>query len=269
MKKMLVCFKTVPDLDMLLENDWPVEKSQHVTTKYARKIINPYDECSLELSLRYRDALAKSGDQVSLTALTIDNDSSSRTAKLLYALGFERVIRITSSEDDRFDSFGIAEKINHFMKTEGPYDFIILGIQSSVGDNSQVPFLLCEMAGMPCVQNVKSIYPSSSGIEIVSQQDYLELIQIINPPVVLATGNVAKSYLRVPTLKEKLAVKNKDYELYDESEPTFARDCNKKQTLIALQPRNSKRSCNIIEGPSAKEKAKKLFHDFLKEKVNP
>ncbi|MBN2286190.1 MAG: hypothetical protein JXI43_07060 [Tissierellales bacterium] len=269
MKKMLVCFKTVPDLDMLSENDWPVEKSQHVTTKYVRKIINPYDECSLELSLRYRDALAKSGDQVSLTALTIDNDSSSRTAKLLYALGFERVIRITSSEDDRFDSFNIAEKINHFMKIEGPYDFIVLGIQSSVGDNSQVPFLLCEMAGMPCVQNVKSIYPSSSGIEIVSQQDYLELIQIINPPVVLAIGNVAKSYLRVPTLKEKLAVKNKDYELYDESDLTFAKDCNKKQTLIALQPRNSKRMCNIIEGPNAKEKAKKLFHDFLKEKVNP
>ena len=47
----LVCFITVPDLEMLEDQDWVVDKNLQIQTDFLKPVLNTYDESALEMAL--------------------------------------------------------------------------------------------------------------------------------------------------------------------------------------------------------------------------
>ena len=90
------------------------------------------------------------------------------------------------------------------------------------------------------------------------------LRQRIQTPCVLSIGDAPNTYMRVPTLKDRLRsgkrpieiLSIKDFQLSDETEE-----------LIDLEVIHHRRAGILIEGKSPEEKARKLYEGHLKGSV--
>lgn len=268
----LVCFKVVPDLDMLHGSDWEIDSRYHVDTSFVKTIINPYDESALELALKLNDAALKNNVDLRLTALTIGTNHSNKVLKNLYALKYDHAVRIECEFDIRFNAPIVSRMIDQYIKHIKNQQVIILGNQSCEGDNAKTPLLVAERLGVPCITSVTSIKLSEQigCLEITSRIDDLVIEQTIKAPVVLSVGNVPNSFIRVPTLKNKMQYSKKEIEVYDfknlnikENEIEEENDCE----LIDLFYEKNDRSCVFIQGKSSINKADVLYEDYLRERV--
>ena len=52
----LACFKTVPEVEMLTDEDWVIDKKLQIDTSFLKPTLNSYDESSLEIALTLSDA---------------------------------------------------------------------------------------------------------------------------------------------------------------------------------------------------------------------
>ena len=52
----LVCFTTVPDVEMLADEDWVIDKNLQIDTSFLKLTLNSYDESALEIVLTLSDA---------------------------------------------------------------------------------------------------------------------------------------------------------------------------------------------------------------------
>ena len=96
--KILACFKIVPDLDLVAEEDWKADEELRVDTGYVRPIWNCFDESALEMMLKLSD-LSEGFDVVyELSALTVGKKKDESFLKTLYALGYSHGIRIEKED---------------------------------------------------------------------------------------------------------------------------------------------------------------------------
>ena len=98
--KILGCFKIVPDLDLIVEEDWNIENHLHIDTGYAKLIWNCFDEGALEMMLRLSDLSEGLNVVYKLSALTIGRQKTESFLKTLYALGFSEGARICVEEEE-------------------------------------------------------------------------------------------------------------------------------------------------------------------------
>ncbi len=91
---LLACFKIVPDMEAIDSTDWEVDDSLSVDLSYVRPIWNCFDESSLEMLLKLSDLSEGFCSLVNLWALTVGKKNADSYLSTLYALGYERAIRI-------------------------------------------------------------------------------------------------------------------------------------------------------------------------------
>lgn len=97
--KILGCFKIVPDLDFIAQEDWMADGQFQVDTSYAKLLWNCFDEGALEMMLKLSD-LSEGFDVVyELNALTVGRLRHETFLKTLYALGFSHAVRVEAEED--------------------------------------------------------------------------------------------------------------------------------------------------------------------------
>ena len=253
----LVCVKTVPDLDMLSQEDWQPD-GLSVETRFARLEWNCFDESALELALRCSDSLE---GRCTLTALTIGKSGSTALLKTLLALGFDRVVRIDPGETDlRFNPMAVAGEIAGFIRAN-PQDLILLGSSASVGDNGQTPLILSEFLHLPCISRVVEIALDDQLLTLRSSVDGGFLEQVVKPPSVLSIGNAAVSHLRVPTLRDRMSMGKREIEVMEASSAASGQDCE----LDALSAIDMSRGGEVIFGGSPEQMARRLYEQYLKE----
>ena len=66
----LVCFKTAPEVEMLMDEDWVIDKDLQIDTSFLKPALNSYDESALEIALTLSDASESAQVPVALTAST-------------------------------------------------------------------------------------------------------------------------------------------------------------------------------------------------------
>lgn len=212
--KVLICFKVVPDMDMM--GDWNVGAAGTIDFSPLRKLWNCFDEGSLELFLKLRDAGENGDDPLRLDVLTVGGAYCDTYLKTLAALGFDSMIRI--ARDDSCSPELTARIVAAFVRYRSSYDFIVMGAQSPERNSGVTPFLTAEYLGWMCISHCLSIAVSASGprgaVTVHSHSDAGELVQTIRPPCVFTVGNSADAYLRTPTLKERLTRGAKSLEVY-------------------------------------------------------
>jgi electron transfer flavoprotein alpha/beta subunit len=252
----------IPNLSMMGEKDWIENEDHQVDTGFVSCDINGYDESALEIALRIKD---KTNSR--LRAITIGEHYS--FINNLYALKYDEVVRIDHHRDITFYSEIIAETLSSFIKkADSQEDLILMGCQNGVGDNAKTPFLLAEILGIPCITEVLAIEASDEEgvILIESMCDDGILRQKITLPCVAAVGNAPKSYLRVPTLMDKMKFKNKSvivHSLSDFCTEERIHDIHKDYSVVGLKKYNNSRQPLMIEGNDMNEKVKLLLKEYL------
>jgi electron transfer flavoprotein beta subunit len=261
----LVCFTTTPEVEMLTDEDWVIDKNLQIDTSFLKPTLDSYDESALEIALKLFDASENIKVPLELNALTIAGSGANIILKTLKALRFKRVVRIDSHEDLRFRPMAVASVLTQYVLKHAPLDVLLLGRQTSIGENARTHLLVAEMLGWPCItQAIRIELVDRNHLVVTHQMDDGRLRQRIQTPCVLSIGDAPNTYMRVPTLKDRLRsgkrpieiLSIKDFQLSDETEE-----------LIDLEVIHHRRAGILIEGKSPEEKARKLYEGHLKGSV--
>lgn len=267
--RVLSCFKMVPDLEMLTDEDWQVIDNT-IDTSFVKNEFNCFDESALEIALKLSDASEKLAHPIQLTGLSIGDQLTEPFLRKLLALRFQEAVRIDCDEDLRFVPEKVAAIITAYIRRKSQ-DVVLLGWQSGVGDNGQTPLILAEMLSWPCISQVVSLDMVEEGsLTVTNQLDDGLLEQVIKPPCVLAVGNAQSTILRVPTLKDKMKYGKRPVTIL--SADDLVTDSGFIQVimnnrLLRLETIDRQRSSVILSEGTAEEKAQILYDRFLKERI--
>lgn len=268
--RLLGCFKAVPALDLLREEDWVADDRQRVDTEYVKLEWNCFDEGALEMMRRLSD-LSEGLDVVyELDALTVGKKKADSFLKILYALGFSHAVRVEAEEGDCAPPELLAELIAAYVRKKSraeSYDVVVTGVQSADGSHGKTPYLLAELLQWPCISQVTGMEPAGGGcLRVTSQTSGGTKVQTVRPPCVLAVGNAPCAWLRVPTLKDKMRLGNRPIEYLAPEALLGDEDLfrGRKEKLLALRPVDRSRNTVQIEDGSPEEKARIYYEQYLK-----
>ncbi|MDO5548443.1 MAG: electron transfer flavoprotein subunit beta/FixA family protein [Eubacteriales bacterium] len=201
--KILVSCAVLPDLEALASEDWHADEQKQINTAFAPLDWNACDESALELSLRLSAQDGK--EPVERCAMTIGPKNRERFLKTLAALRFDRLIRIDDDGADlRFAPQAVAQIIAETAREEQA-DVILTGRQNPIGENAMTPLLVAELLHIPCLTQVMQMeWLDEKEIRVVCRVDGGLRTYCVKTPCVLSVGDVPGTYLRVPTLKDKM-----------------------------------------------------------------
>lgn len=270
--RILVSFKVTPDHEALREADWAAgaadDAADGVDTCYVRRILNCFDESALEMALRLSEAAAERGDTASLGAVTVGGREAEPYLKTLVALGYERAARVAIEAALDFAASVTAALIAGYVRRVDHSDLLMLGCRSGPGDSGTVPFLVAEALGWPCLTQVLEVEPLPDGrLRVAGAVDDGLLRMTVRLPCVLAVGNALVSRLRVPTLTDRLARRDKRIDVLGAADlgVDVAGELRREPCVLAgLERIDRARPGLIIGGATAREKAQVLFDAHLK-----
>ena len=255
----LCCFKLVNDFDLVMEKDWIAASAAGVDLSYAKRIINCYDEAGLETALRIKDNAESYGEKVFITAITVGEGNYDAFFKNLFAVGIKRIIQVKAPTEQPFSPNEIASTL--FQVIKGcEYDAIITGIQTADGSNGLTPFLLAKKLGIPCISNVTELQYTNGVLRATCDNGRALRRATVNTPALYAVGNSSNPYLRMATLKQKLAVSKMTAELIEPTELT--QNFGSASELCSLSYEKADRHCIFIHGNSCEELATNLLSAY-------
>lgn len=136
-----VCIKQVPDTEAKIKI---ADDGKSIVKEGIKWIVNPYDEFAIEEALKI---IEKDGGEVTIISLgPADIDKTIREA---LAMGAHKAIRIDTPEIP-FDPAVIAKALSEVLK-ENNYDLIFFGQRAIDSDHSQIPSMVAQALGLPCV----------------------------------------------------------------------------------------------------------------------
>lgn len=264
---LLACFKIVPDMEAISSTDWEIEDSQSVDLSYVRPVWSCFDESALEMLLKLSDLSEGFCALINLWAMTVGNKKADSYLSTLYALGYEKAIRIEDEGDLRFCPELIAGIVAAYVRKFREIDGIVMGSVSSDGNNGSTPLLVAENLGWPCITQVVEMEPvDERHLRVSSMQDHGRVTQLVELPCVFAVGNAQSSYLRVPTLRDRMKKGKQPIEYWKAED--FSVQTEEKLELEHLEPICQERDGVWIPGENAEEMAEILYRDYLRERLD-
>jgi electron transfer flavoprotein beta subunit len=266
--RILACFKVTPDFEMLRESEWVAGAANGMDTRYVRRILNCFDESALEMALRLSEALAGAGEEAGLGAMSVGGASADSFLGTLLALGYERAARVHVDADLDFAPAVTASIVARYAAQVDHSDLLLLGCRSGPGDSGSVPFLVAETLGWPCLTQVVDVAPLPAGrLRVACVVDDGLLRATLRPPCVIAVGNAVVSHLRVPTLTDRLARRDRHADVVAAAQlgvDVAAELRCATSRLAGLETIDRARRGAIIAGGTPREKARLLYDSYLK-----
>lgn len=205
MKKIIVCFKITDDHDEIQPKEWKaLALGPRPKTDYVRRVLGCFDEAALENGLLLKDLLQKQGRNVQLTALTLNPGYSESLIKKIAAVGYDRIICLESSSDYDFAPQKTARLVSGFIKQEGDVSYVVTGKQCAPGSSGMVPYYLAEYLNYPLISDVVEFVTFNGRICAVEEYTNRFVTKELSAPGIFSMGNTKKSFLRIPTLREKM-----------------------------------------------------------------
>ncbi len=265
--RILVSFKVTPDYEALRPADWTADAADGPETRYVRRILNCFDESALELALRLAETLDSHAVAADLGALSIGGPVVDGYLKTLQALGFRRTTRVDAGAGLDFAPGVTAELIAAYAKHVDRSDLLLLGCRSGPGDSGIVPFLVAERLGWPCLPQVTDLEALPNGrVRAVCVTDDGLMRATLRLPCVLAVGNATVSHLRVPTLTQRLACRDRPVDVL----AAVALDVDVTAELLretgptSLEMIDRSRPGVVVGGATPREKAQSLYDEHLR-----
>ena len=283
--RILVCFRTTPDYEALRESDWAAlaaggggegagggeaaagEPGAGAATRYVRRVLNCFDESALELALRLAEARAALGAATELTALSVAGREADQHLKTLRALGFARAARVQPDAALDFAPAATAALIAGYARLHSG-DVVLFGCRSGPGDGGTVPFRVAEALGLPGLTQVTEVEPlGGQSLRVTCAADDAPLRVTLRPPCVLAVGNALVSTLRVPTLRDRLAVRDEPVTALSPADVGVdlgAQLAREATGLRGLERIDRRRAGVVVPGATPAEQARSLYESHVR-----
>ena len=279
--RIVVGFKVTPDYEALRAPDWArarggpenrgAPENGHgpgaPETRYVRRVFNVFDEAALELALRLQDPRDEAGLQTSLAAFSVAGREADPFLQTLQALGFDGA-RVDPGAGLDFAPRVTAAVIAAYLRRIGPPDLLLLGSRCGPGESGTVPFLVADELGLQCLTEVTEVQAASRGRLRVTFAVGGGLARAtIAPPCVLAVGNAVVSMLRVPTLRDRLASRDRPLDVL--TPDTLGVDVDaalagEPAVLAGIETIDRGRAGTIVPGRTPAEKACALYETHLR-----
>lgn len=213
--KIFTGFKVCEDLSLLKENEIMIEAETEVDLHFLPHILNCYDESALELSFRVAEAIRADGRDCRISMMTIDGLRAEPFLRTMRALGADETVRIDPGKQDlRFCPMIIAKLLADYIR-KSSQELILLGKEAPHGNHGLVSCYLSELLDIPCVPDVVAIEDvTDDNVNVLSHDQTNELRLQVSLPCILEIGNVVVSKLRIPTLRQRAAVKGLETQVY-------------------------------------------------------
>ncbi len=270
--RIAVGFKVTPDYEALRPADWaraaPEPGAHGEATRYVRRVFNVFDEAALELALRLRDARAERGLETSLVAFSVAGREADPFLATLQALGYEGA-RVEPSADLDFAPAATADLVAAATRRLGG-EVLLLGSCCGPGDTGLVPFLAAEALGRPSLSGVTEVEPAAHRLRVAFSDGDRVLRATITPPCVLAVGNALVSRLRVPTLKDRLAVRERAITTLTPADlgvDVPAALSREPSTLAWVETIDRSRAGDVITGATPGDEARALYEEHLRARL--
>jgi len=261
--KILVSFAIEPEIERLVGDDWLVENGLEIDTGFLKPMLNSYDESALAMALKLVQESRNRPNPMVLTAFTIAAKGAGPILRTLNALPFDQIVHVDHRSDIRFAPRTVAAILSQYVQNHAHQDVLILGQQTSIGANAKTPLLVAEMLGWPYIAGVIRIASADSNqLEVICQVAGGRLRQQIETPCVLSIGDAPNTFLRVPTLKDRMhlgqrPITEMPMDLFDLPRET--------EVLTNLEIIQHRRSAVSLVGQDPEEIAQKLFDQHLKD----
>lgn len=252
----LCCFKLVNDLDLVMEKDWMAADVSGIDLSYAKRIISCFDEAGLETALRIKDCAENLGEDIFVTAITVGDGNYDAFFKNLFAVGIGRILQVKTSASSPFTPNKTSSILCEVAK-RCDFDAVITGIQSADGSNGLTPYFLAQKLGIPCISNVTELQYAGGALRATCDNGHGIRKATVNTRALYAVGNSTSPYLRMATLKQKLAASKLSAEIIELSELTEGGEIDSK--LCKLSRERKDRHCVFIQGETCEEMAKSLL----------
>jgi len=149
-----------------------------VDLTHAKMTMNPFDEVAVEAAI----CLREQGALREVVVLSIGHLLCQETLRYALALGADRALHVLT--DDVYDCLNIAKIIQHIIIREQPH-LVVMGKQSSDGDNNQIPQMLAGLLDWPQLTCAYGLNMKSTNLIGQRDTEYgTETLQVCLPAVV-------------------------------------------------------------------------------------
>ena len=242
--KIVSCIKQVYDLDIVLENDWVVDKTNNtVDIHYAKRIMNSFDETALEMMLHLQDI----NNDLLTKVITVGDQQCDNILKKALAVGTKEALRIDVHETDLKSPNDISTLLYNSIKEDKSIDLILCGRQSDIHNYGQTGQILASKLGWPCFTNVYEIEYIENVYHLSRLSNNNEEKIIVKGPILITVIQTENKYLRMATLRNMLLAKTNEIEIIsNETARGYLRKNNVKQHFQKLTIDKQIKQCQFI-----------------------
>lgn len=196
--KVIALVKQVPDTKDQRFTD------QHTAVRDGIDLIcNPYDEYSVEEAVRLKERFT-----AETVALSMGKPSALDLLKFAISVGIDKGVLVSDPALAGSDLLSSSRILSKAIEKLNPFDLILVGKQSSDGENGVLGFAIAEFLGITSVADVKKIVKIENGTAVVEKsagQGYYE-IQVQLPALMSVVKEINEP--RLPSLRGKMASKS-------------------------------------------------------------
>jgi electron transfer flavoprotein beta subunit len=218
-------------------------------------VVNGFDEHAVEAALRIKDT-----QETKVTVLAAGKTFSIEIMRKLLAMGADELVLVQDPAiDDTVDSRVTAQLLSAAIKKIGEFDLILCGRQASDWDNAQVPLMLTEELGVPCITIARRIEVSDRIVKVerVIPEGY-EIIKAPLPALITVSNELGLP--RYPTMRAIMAANRKRPAIWKLSDVGLDPAALQPHLqLVDLFVPVQDQVCEFIEGSDEQEIANTLF----------
>lgn len=256
--KIVVCFKIVPDYEVLLSSEW--EQPDSLDFAYVKKMYGCFDEPALEMALRIADSCRAEEEPVETIAVTCgapEGSVSESLLRALFAAGFNDVVLLPQSES--FNPKDTAKSLASWF-IANPADLVLTGRMVGPGDSGMVPYYLAKELGAELYPEAVSAIWSGheKRLEVTCKEGSFMKKYAVSNGAVCTVGDGETAYLRLFPLKARMEAKKREFL---QPEIREKEEIPEEKPIFSYETKES--ACRFLGYKSAEEAAKVLL-DMLK-----
>lgn len=260
MEKIIVCIKGVPKPGSI-----KVDPETHTLKRESMELIlNPNDRPALELSARLKETY-----DAEVIVISMGPPNVVPLLKYAYALGADQMILLSDRAFAGSDTLATSYVLAKAIKKLSPFSLVLMGLKSIDGETAQVPPETAALLGIPSLTNVKNILKEKNKWIVIRENEYGEEEVEVEAPLIVSVSPVAFDYIRPPSLKRLIEVKNKEPLIWTASDlnldPQKLGLSGSPTQVVEVYERKIEMKGNILEG-EPQELVEKLI-EVLKEKT--
>jgi electron transfer flavoprotein beta subunit len=261
--RIIVCLKQVVD-PLIPVGDLRVDPGRMKLrdTLASPPVINGYDEQALEAALRLKEDWPSAAGPCEVICLAAGDQFDLDVMKRALAAGADELVLVQDAALDTWDALFLASTLAAAIGHLGGADLVLCGRQASDWDHAQVPLILAEQLGWPCLTLAAQVGLHGERVQVERVLgDGTQVMEARLPAVVTVTSELGE--LRYPTARARLLAARRQPRLLALKDLGVAAGAPPRVELLDLALLKLERACQLVGGADGAETGRRLAETLL------